>query len=895
MKKYLVLASLILFFVTACSTIVDVAKKETETKSKPFQYYQDKISLLNFENIDFTDSDSLKNKIATKLIEVSKLNYDAVLFSSNSFSQIMLSSSNIKSSLLNNMLYAAELASKNGLTFLIEINFTELDKSTLSQNQIVVIKNNFYTLVKNCAIDGFYFKGINFSSKDDYNLFEDIVVECALLKPYLINSIPGKVNVSEALIVDKYLEKGIVDFVVDDQANYTVQYNKYMTVQEEGKILRYYLKRLSPDHFISLNLTEVIDKNAATVELLNENRMKIIDANKRLNFILTEKSDTVKLKIGNTRYNLSKSDWVIPYNYLLNKDNTVSRFGTWVEFRRPFPSITTNNTYNLLCKTKYPSRVFINDDSSKIYKTGIFFKKIKLKEGLNNLRAEIKDESGETTIYEDRVLLVKQDPLKSDFQLKINDDTIEPAESLTLIPEDYLTVSFNGTKSQKGFVEIIPSGLTYECFRTDYSGSSQYKIQIHLKNFLRDQKYSIKLILKSLDNNSNQNSIEKILKQNLMVKEFSDLPLLSTTSDNSILTFTLAPIRLGAPVRNELPKNVILKTNGIFGDNYRVRLSDTEEGYINREFVKELTTASIIPGYFINPIVGYPTETADIIKIPYLENVPYDIYPDPAQKRIIINLYGVKTSSTWIIHRKNLRYVDEITWQQTSKETYKIYINLNTSKIWGYDIKPNGKELIFRIKYPPTYNVENELPLKGIKFSLEAGHGGSNIGAVGLSGIKEKEINLKLSIMLEALLKKNGAEVLQVRDSDKDMTLIEKREIATKSDANIHLSIHANSSEPMNEFLGTSGTCTFYHNPFWAPLAEKVFNKLIELDLKPFGSVGSFNYRVTRMSDMPAILVEQAFMSHAEDEEKLYDDHFRQQMAEKIYNGILDYLKYMKD
>ena len=60
---------------------------------------------------------------------------------------------------------------------------------------------------------------------------------------------------------------------------------------------------------------------------------------------------------------------------------------------------------------------------------------------------------------------------------------------------------------------------------------------------------------------------------------------------------------------------------------------------------------------------------------------------------------------------------------------------------------------------------------------------------------------------------------------------------------------------------------------------------MTELDLKPFGSVGSFNYRVTRMSDMPAILVEQAFMSHAEDEEKLNDDNFRQQMAEKIYAG----------
>ena len=47
-------------------------------------------------------------------------------------------------------------------------------------------------------------------------------------------------------------------------------------------------------------------------------------------------------------------------------------------------------------------------------------------------------------------------------------------------------------------------------------------------------------------------------------------------------------------------------------------------------------------------------------------------------------------------------------------------------------------------------------------------------------------------------------------------------------------------------------------------------------------------------SQMPAILVEQAFMTNAGDEEKLADPAFRQLMAEKIYEGIVDYLKFMK-
>lgn len=887
MKKYIVSFSLIMVFATACSTSVEVVKKETATKLSAPLYFKDKISLINLGDEDLTASDLIKNKIANVISGSANQNFDAVIFKSNNLSKLMLSSSNSEFTFPNIIKYVCELSHSNGLDFFIEISFNKLNRSA--------VKNNFNRLVKSCELDGFYFSGINFSSKDDNDLFEDIVVESLLLKPFLIVATSNKVNETNTDLVNRYIDKGVIDFLIDDEFGNSIYYNKNINFGEDEKILKKYLKRLSPEHFISLNLSHIIDENSIEAEILNENRTKKIDSDLKLNFILTGKTDIIKLKIGSNDYKLSTSDWVIPYNYLLNKDNTTSRYGSWVEFRRPFEKNISKDEYNLLCKTKYPSKVFVNDDSVKIYKTGIFFKKIKLKEGLNKLRAEIITDKGETAIYEDRVLFQKKELSTVDLKLSINDNQIQPAGNIILTPQDYLTVSFNGTKSQKGFVEVNPGNFSFGCQTKDFGESAHYEVQIPLKNFVRNQKYSIKLILKSNQNNPTENSIEKLLNSYLLIKDETDFPLLTTTQDNSLLTFTLAPIRLGAPIRNELPKNVILKSNGILGDNYRIHLSDVEEGYISREFVKELPLGTSIPSYFINPISCYASASADIIKIPYLENVPYEIYPDPEQKRIIISLFGVKTSSTWIIHKNNLRYIENVTWQQTTKETYKIYVNLKTSKIWGYDIKVNGKELIFRIKYPPTYNVDNALPLKGIKISLEAGHGGSNIGAVGLSGIKEKEINLKLCKMLESLFKEHGAEILQVRDSDKDMTLTAKRDTVTNSDANIHFSIHANSSDPENEFLGTSGTCTFYHNSFWAKLAEKIFGKLIELDLKPFGAVGSFNYRVTRMSDMPAILVEQAFLSHAEDEEKLNDDNFRHQMAEKIYDGLIEYLRYMKD
>ncbi|MFM8361449.1 MAG: N-acetylmuramoyl-L-alanine amidase, partial [Haliscomenobacter sp.] len=102
------------------------------------------------------------------------------------------------------------------------------------------------------------------------------------------------------------------------------------------------------------------------------------------------------------------------------------------------------------------------------------------------------------------------------------------------------------------------------------------------------------------------------------------------------------------------------------------------------------------------------------------------------------------------------------------------------------------------------------------------------------------------------------------------------------------LSIHSNSGG--GGYLGANGVSTYYHNALWEPFARSVYTELLALPLKEFGMVGSFNYHVTRMSSQPSILVELAFLSHAEDEERLASPAFRQQLAEQIFMGIKRYL-----
>jgi N-acetylmuramoyl-L-alanine amidase len=157
-----------------------------------------------------------------------------------------------------------------------------------------------------------------------------------------------------------------------------------------------------------------------------------------------------------------------------------------------------------------------------------------------------------------------------------------------------------------------------------------------------------------------------------------------------------------------------------------------------------------------------------------------------------------------------------------------------------------------------------------------------------LSGLLEKDVNLDTSRRLGTICEEAGAEVIQLRTQDTGVPYFDRIDSLERSGADLVVSIHANAAG--GGFLRASGTSTFYHNPFWEPFARRVYDRMRELDYEEFGVVGSFNYRNIRLSSRPTILVEQAFMSHAVDEERLADPDHRQEIAEKVLAGIVDYL-----
>ena len=173
---------------------------------------------------------------------------------------------------------------------------------------------------------------------------------------------------------------------------------------------------------------------------------------------------------------------------------------------------------------------------------------------------------------------------------------------------------------------------------------------------------------------------------------------------------------------------------------------------------------------------------------------------------------------------------------------------------------------------------------------LDAGHGGFDPGAIGVTGLEEKVPNLAIAREVASLLTEKNHKVLLSRNSDRFLSLQQRVKFANQRGADLFVSIHANSFNNSE----TGGVETYYNqhdnnqNRF---LAEKIQDKLGRgLKLNDRG-IKESNFYVIKYTKMPSALIEVAFLSNHREEKMLKSREFQQQAAALIADGILDYLE----
>ncbi|MBW2541441.1 MAG: N-acetylmuramoyl-L-alanine amidase [Deltaproteobacteria bacterium] len=211
---------------------------------------------------------------------------------------------------------------------------------------------------------------------------------------------------------------------------------------------------------------------------------------------------------------------------------------------------------------------------------------------------------------------------------------------------------------------------------------------------------------------------------------------------------------------------------------------------------------------------------------------------------------------------------------------------------------------------------------------VDPGHGGADPGAIGVGGLREKDVTLRLSKLLIAKLRKSGFEVVTTRDRDRTVSLEERTAIAEAARGDVFVSLHANAA-PRRSVQGIE---TFYPDanherhslrvamrengvtkgqldelqrtlaklrigeisPYSQRLAFLVQTQLAQALPSRYGKIQDLGakkgpFYVLFLSNMPAILIEAGFVTNKSDAKRLRDGDYLDSVATQIATGLERY------
>lgn len=349
------------------------------------------------------------------------------------------------------------------------------------------------------------------------------------------------------------------------------------------------------------------------------------------------------------------------------------------------------------------------------------------------------------------------------------------------------------------------------------------------------------------------------------------------------LEYGLGEDRLGGAKIGYIDSMIPLQVTGKVGSHFRIKLSSNRTAYIPDEHVKWMPPGTPLPASLTGKIRLTTDSVYDYATLQLFSRLPYQTFHQTAPARIVVDVFGATNNTNWIDQPEAVKEISKIEYEQIADGIYRMTISLQHQQHWGHTIYYNGNNLVIRVKRPPLTNT-----LKGLTIALDAGHGGSNTGAGGATGSIEKDLTLQLTRRIKNILESEGANIILTRD--KEMFFDNKERILFYRDStpDLLLSIHLNSA---TDPFRSSGTSTFYRYEGFRPLSRAIYKRMLELGLKEYGNNGSFNFMLNSPIEYPNALVETLFLSNLEEEEKILDPVFQEQMAEKIVQGVRDFLE----
>ena len=540
----------------------------------------------------------------------------------------------------------------------------------------------------------------------------------------------------------------------------------------------------------------------------------------------------------------------------------------------------------------HPKTLHINGQSVPLYKNGAFLAFVPVESGDFTLLLSASD--GENTYKVARHIHVRGKDIK-DFSQKASFDTGEvfPQHNVETVPGDTLRLYVRGTPHAT--VEASLAGLKHGKkieLKEDSAHPGIYRAAFVIDP--RQKHKTTKVVYKM--SNGPDDSKEKITAPGKI----------TVRGENNL--FSCAQItHPGIKVR-QLPTSQgnlypyyraygEVQVNGKMNNQFHIWLNKEEQAWLEREKIKDIPCPSEKTTNFITGLQTVNLENKTRATIKTSRAVPIQI--QEFKDRLEVKIYYVDGVEETFSIDSTSPILDTIRWSQPTEDTLLLKFNFaKNARLWGYSYRFNEEgQLEIEFMHPPLLAAQPKLPLSGARILIDAGHNPKRTapydGAVGPSGYLEYEGTLALAEELKTALEKQGATVILTRHGNNRMTLEQRYEHALSSQAHIFISLHYNAfTETVNPLARPRGFQVYYMYPHSFDLADSVHKAYLKhVPLPDNGMIANTVLFIPRISEMPSILVESAYLMFPEQEEMARTKDGRAKLVKALESGIVNFFQ----
>jgi len=364
-------------------------------------------------------------------------------------------------------------------------------------------------------------------------------------------------------------------------------------------------------------------------------------------------------------------------------------------------------------------------------------------------------------------------------------------------------------------------------------------------------------------------------------------------------------------------------------------------------FTLSFHLAQASPDYAVEKVTfhSYPDCTRIFLKAP--GETGYIVKELSNPPRLLVNLYPAKLFLSEREIKLGDEFVERIRLSQDSEHVVKVVLDLSRAEYSYVFSSEDPSQIVIEVRGPDEDMVGTLLKKEEEAFTfvpsprkvpgekgkvyriiLDPGHGGKDPGAIGPTGLQEKEVALAIGKELARLLRREGLEVYLTRQNDDFISLDRRTEIANQLKGDIFVSIHANAGFSKKAI----GVETFFNSRYgygegakevatrenaafgsiddskevkaivWDllqdqyrtesnELSHSIQKQLVQTSGLEDRGVKSARFYVLRGAAMPAALVEVGFISNPWEERILKKESFRNKIASGIFRGLMDYIQ----